>query len=84
VYLNLPPVPDTGETKKKLCQDLGAHKWVDFRESKDVVADVVAASDGLGVEGAVVAAGDVRYDLAKGTFNFIPLLCFRQGHSTKR
>jgi len=48
-----------------LCHDLGAHKWVDFRESKDVVADVIAASDGLGVEGAVVAAGDVSYNLAQ-------------------
>jgi len=48
-----------------LCHDLGAHKWVDFRESKDVVADVIAASDGLGVEGAVVAAGDVSYNLTQ-------------------
>ncbi|KIM49856.1 hypothetical protein M413DRAFT_438976 [Hebeloma cylindrosporum] len=51
---------DTGETKKNLCHDLGAHKWIDFKESQDVVADVIAASDGLGVEGAVVAAGDAR------------------------
>ena len=70
------PVLDAGETKKKLCQDLGAHKWVDFRESKDVVADVVAASDGLGVEGAIVAAGDVRYNLTEGILNFIQLPCF--------
>jgi hypothetical protein len=68
-----------------LCHDLGAHEWVDFRESKDVVADVIAASDGLGVEGAVVAAGDVSYNLAKGSFNFLRYYChvFRQGHSTK-
>ena len=32
---------------------------------------MIAASDGLGVEGAVVAAGDVSYDLAKGTFIFV-------------
>lgn len=50
---------DTGETKKKLCLSLGAEKWVDFRESTDLISDVKAATDGLGPEGAVVAAGDV-------------------------
>lgn len=31
---------------------------------------MIAASDGLGVEGAVVAAGDVSYNLAKELFSF--------------
>ena len=51
---------DTGDLKKKLCLDLGAEKWVDFRESKDLIKDVQAATDGLGPEAAVIAAGDVR------------------------
>ena len=46
--------------KKKLCIDLGAEKWVDFRESKDLVKDVQDATDGLGPDAAVVATGDVR------------------------
>ncbi|KAJ3513849.1 hypothetical protein NLJ89_g2714 [Agrocybe chaxingu] len=51
---------DTGETKKKLCLELGAEKWVDFMESQDLIKDVQAATDGLGPEAAVIAAGDVR------------------------
>lgn len=50
---------DTGETKKNLCLSLGAEKWVDFRESKDLIKDVQAATDGLGPDAAVIAAGDV-------------------------
>jgi len=51
---------DTGETKKKLCLQLGAEKWVDFRESADVINDVRAAADGLGPEAAIIVAGDAR------------------------
>jgi len=51
---------DTGESKKNLCLSLGAEKWVDFRESKDLINDVKAATDGLGPEAAIIAAGDVR------------------------
>ncbi|KAF9481294.1 mannitol-1-phosphate dehydrogenase [Pholiota conissans] len=51
---------DTGETKRKLCLSLGAEKWVDFRESSDLIADVKAATDGMGPEAAVIAAGDAR------------------------
>ena len=35
---------------------LGAEKWVDFRETKDLVKDIVAATDGLGAHAAVVTA----------------------------
>ena len=39
---------------------LGAEKWVDFRESSDVVEDVKRATDGLGPKAAIITAGDVR------------------------
>jgi propanol-preferring alcohol dehydrogenase len=51
---------DTGDLKKKLCLSLGAEKWVYFRESKDLIKDIIAATDGLGPEAAIIAAGDVR------------------------
>lgn len=50
---------DTGETKKQLCLSLGAEKWVDFMESKNVIDEVKAATDGQGPDAAVIAAGDV-------------------------
>ncbi len=40
--------------------DLGAEAWVDFKESTDLIKDVVAAADGLGPEAAIIAAGNVR------------------------
>lgn len=35
---------------------LGAEKWIDFRESKNIVEDVMAATDGQGPHAALVAA----------------------------
>ncbi|KAI9796678.1 MAG: alcohol dehydrogenase [Piccolia ochrophora] len=35
---------DTGEDKKKMCEDLGASAFIDFRTSQDIVADVKQAS----------------------------------------
>ena len=46
--------------KKNLCVGLGAEKWVDFRESKDLIKDVQDATDGLGPDAAIITAGDVR------------------------
>lgn len=41
---------------------LGAEAWVDFRESKDIVADIRAATDGQGPHAAIVtAATSVAY-----------------------
>ncbi|KAF5349699.1 hypothetical protein D9756_008832 [Leucocoprinus leucothites] len=54
--LKFPP-PDTGEKKKKLVLSLGAEKWVDFRETKDLVADVQAATGGPGPQVAIIATG---------------------------
>ncbi|KAL9713775.1 hypothetical protein Ac2012v2_003386 [Leucoagaricus gongylophorus] len=48
---------DTGEEKKRLSLSLGAEKWVDFRESKNLVADVKAATGDAGPHVALVAAG---------------------------
>ena len=47
---------DTGAEKRDLCFKLGAERWVDFRESKDIVADIKAACDGEGPHAAVVTA----------------------------
>ncbi|KAG6828822.1 hypothetical protein H0H92_006647 [Tricholoma furcatifolium] len=45
---------DSGPEKKKLCHELGADVWIDFKESKNVVEDVKKATDGLGAHSAVV------------------------------
>ncbi|KAF9022467.1 GroES-like protein [Hymenopellis radicata] len=47
---------DTGDHKAKLCRDLGAEVWVDFKTSKDIVADVKKATGGPGAHSAVVTA----------------------------
>ncbi|KII87609.1 hypothetical protein PLICRDRAFT_111977 [Plicaturopsis crispa FD-325 SS-3] len=47
---------DTGAEKKELCLSLGAEKWIDFRESKDLVADIKAATGGEGPHAALVTA----------------------------
>lgn len=38
---------------------LGAEKWVDFVESKNIIQDVQQAADGVGPHAAVVAVGHV-------------------------
>ncbi|EJF57406.1 GroES-like protein [Dichomitus squalens] len=52
------PHADTGAEKKELCLKLGAEKWIDFRETKDLVKDIVDATDGLGAHAAVVTAAN--------------------------
>ena len=47
---------DTGAEKKDFVLSLGAEKWIDFKETKDLVKDIVAATDGLGAHAAVVTA----------------------------
>lgn len=37
---------------------LGAEKWVDFKETKDLVKDIVDATDGFGAHAAVVTAAN--------------------------
>ena len=50
---------DTGAEKKELCLKLGAEKWVDFRESKDLVKDIKDAAGGDGPHAALVSAANV-------------------------
>lgn len=47
---------DTGAEKKKLCLELGAEKWIDFREATDLVKAVKEACDGLGAHSAIVTS----------------------------
>jgi hypothetical protein len=50
---------DTGAEKKDLCLTLGAEKWVDFRETKDLVKDIKEAAGGDGPHAALVSAASV-------------------------
>ncbi|KAI0947923.1 hypothetical protein AcW1_009560 [Taiwanofungus camphoratus] len=47
---------DTGEEKRKLVMKLGAEKWIDFKQSKDLVKDIRDATGGQGPHAAVVTA----------------------------
>ncbi|THV02641.1 GroES-like protein [Dendrothele bispora CBS 962.96] len=47
---------DTGAEKKELCLKLGAEKWIDFKESKDIVKDVLDITGGVGAHSAVVTS----------------------------
>lgn len=47
---------DAGAEKKELCMSLGAEAFVDFKESKDVAAEVVKIADGVGAHGVFVTA----------------------------
>ncbi|KAL2388924.1 alcohol dehydrogenase [Blastomyces gilchristii] len=48
---------DAGDEKKELCAKLGARAYVDFTKTKDLVADVKAASpDGLGPHAVLLLA----------------------------
>lgn len=47
---------DGGEVKKKLCLSLGAEEFIDFREVKDVPAEVVRIAGGVGAHGVIVTA----------------------------
>jgi propanol-preferring alcohol dehydrogenase len=47
---------DCGEEKKKLVLSLGAQGWIDFKESKDIVKDILALTDGRGAHATMVTA----------------------------
>ncbi|KAI0064343.1 GroES-like protein [Artomyces pyxidatus] len=56
---------DTGAEKKALCLQLGAEKWIDFKETKDLVKDIKEATGGAGPHAAVVtAASSPAYEQA--------------------
>ncbi len=50
------PILDTGADKRDLVMKLGAEKWIDFKETKDLVKDIQDATDGLGPHAAVITA----------------------------
>ncbi|KAF5361384.1 hypothetical protein D9758_006197 [Tetrapyrgos nigripes] len=47
---------DTGADKKELCLKLGADKWIDFKETKDLVGEIKAITGGAGAHSAVVTS----------------------------
>lgn len=49
---------DTGADKKALCEKLGAEKWIDFKETKDIVKDIKDATGGLGPHATLVTAAN--------------------------
>lgn len=57
-YMGLSTIAiDSGAEKKALCEKLGAAAWIDFKETKDIVAAVKAATpDGLGPQAAIIAS----------------------------
>lgn len=48
---------DTGDAKKELCLKLGAEKWIDFMECKDIVAEITSITNG-GAHSAVVTSAN--------------------------
>ncbi|KAL5524702.1 ADH1_3 [Sanghuangporus sanghuang] len=57
---------DSGEDKRKLVLGYGAEKWIDFEKSKDLVSDVLAATEG-GAHAAVIISGNTAvYNQAVG------------------
>ncbi|KAL5525531.1 hypothetical protein ACEPAG_6867 [Sanghuangporus baumii] len=57
---------DSGEEKRKLVLGYGAEKWIDYEKSKDLVSDVLAATEG-GAHAAVIIAGSTAvYSQAVG------------------
>ncbi|VDC03557.1 unnamed protein product [Peniophora sp. CBMAI 1063] len=56
---------DTGDDKKDACTKLGAEKWIDFKTSKNLVEDVVAASGAPGPHAALITTpSSAAYDAA--------------------
>lgn len=52
---------DTSEEKKKLSLDLGARKFIDFKQSKNLVQDIRNATDGGPLATIVTAAQSSAY-----------------------
>jgi propanol-preferring alcohol dehydrogenase len=61
LFLTVALFSDTGAEKKELCLRLGAEKWVDFRETKDLVKDIKNAAGGEGPHAALVSAASVSF-----------------------
>lgn len=50
-------VIDTSDEKRQLALELGAEVFLDFKQIKDIAADVVALCDGIGAHAVFVTAG---------------------------
>lgn len=50
---------DTSEEKEKLSYQLGAEKFIDFKKTKDLVNDIIDATDGKGPLATIVTAANV-------------------------
>lgn len=68
LFLIVVSLSDTGAEKKELCLSLGAEKWIDFRETKDLVKEIKNATGGEGPHAALVSAASV-------SFFFLPYRC---------
>ena len=51
-----PIVIDSGDAKRKLSLNMGAEEFIDFKDAKDVAAEVVRVADGVGAHGVLVTA----------------------------
>ncbi|EMD37760.1 hypothetical protein CERSUDRAFT_136562 [Gelatoporia subvermispora B] len=69
---------DTGDDKRVMCLSLGAEKWIDFKASIDLIADVREAADGIGPHTALVTAAGINIPYIQATQYLRPtgrLLC---------
>lgn len=57
-----PIVIDAGAAKKDLCMQVGAEAFVDFKEAKNVTAEVIKIADGIGAHGVFVTAPSAYTD----------------------
>ena len=60
---------DSGAEKRDLCTKLGCEAFIDFRETKNVVDEVVRLTDGKGAHGIFITAG------SQTAYNQAPLMC---------
>ncbi|QIX02350.1 hypothetical protein AMS68_007867 [Peltaster fructicola] len=51
-----PIVIDAGDRKRALCEEMGAEAFVDFKEHKDIAAEIKEIADGIGPHGVFVTA----------------------------
>lgn len=65
---------DGGDEKRKVCTELGADTFVDFKTSTDIVGDIKKATHGLGPDGVLLLAASEKpfqqasqYVKSKGT-----------------
>lgn len=47
---------DTGDDKEKLCKDVGAEEFIDFKKVGNVAEEIVRICDGIGAHGVFVTA----------------------------